>query len=114
MRRIPVYRLMGPEKVEVGEALVDDQDYELVAAREWFVATRYASSKGELMHRVIMGAAPGEAVHHRNRDRLDNRRENLEVFPDNATHRRERHGGPGPRFQKVKPDEYLAKHYRRQ
>ncbi len=33
------------------------------------------------LHRLIMGAKKGMAVHHRNHDRLDNRRENLEIQP---------------------------------
>lgn len=101
MQRIPVYRLMGPEKVKVGEALVDDEDYELVADREWFVATRYASSRGELMHRVIIGAQPGEHVHHRNGERLDNRRENLELL-EPGEHKRRYH--PRPRLPRFRAD----------
>lgn len=47
------------------------------------------------VHRLVMERSlgrlllPTEVVHHRNRDRLDNRIENLEVFDSNADHLRE-------------------------
>ncbi len=79
MQRIPVYRFTGTEKVVIGHALVD-------AERHWYASTSYASSHGELMHRLIMGAERGQVVHHRNGDRLDNRRENLEVLAGTGEH----------------------------
>jgi len=39
--------------------------------------------KGQLMHRMIMGAEKGFDVHHKNHDPLDNRKDNLMV----CTHR---------------------------
>ena len=48
-------------------------------------------------HRLIMEAHlaryldPKEVVHHRNGVTTDNRLENLELFPDNATHKRIEH-----------------------
>ncbi len=41
-----------------------------------------------LVHRVVLNVVTGEAVHHRNRDRLDNRRANLEVLSIAAHHQR--------------------------
>jgi len=81
------------------EVLVDKEDEELVRKFRWQVnvqrATNYAvhrpypaGDKGKpgtpiRMHRLIMGARPGEIVDHVNGDGLDNRRANLRVC-DNA------------------------------
>lgn len=67
-------------------ALVDDDDFENVNQFKWFYCQGYAHrnhwigngrSKTVLMHRFIMNV--DGAVDHRNRDPLDNRRENLRV-----------------------------------
>lgn len=66
---------------------VDDEDYAWLNQWKWQVARRngvnYACrSIGKrllLMHRVILGAKKGEYTDHRNRDGLDNRRENLRL-----------------------------------
>ena len=73
-------------------ALVDDQDYDLVNQYTWYAFkcrnTYYATKnlgcvEGKwsriLMHRLIMGAQPGQFVDHKNGDGLDNRRENLRI-----------------------------------
>ena len=68
-------------------ALVDDADYDALAAVKWCAHTEqrttYAmrSSEGRtvLMHRVITAAPPGVQVDHINGDGLDNRRENLRL-----------------------------------
>lgn len=67
-------------------ASVDDADAPLVAARPWHMTAQgYAgSSPYALMHRVVTGAAPHEEVDHRDRDRLNNQRENLRLVPVGA------------------------------
>ena len=71
-------------------ALVDDADYELVSQYKWSIGSAgYACRSymikrqvfNVLMHRLIMGN-PEQPVDHINRDKLDNRRENLRI----ATH----------------------------
>lgn len=71
-------------------ALVDDEDYETLAASTWCVrgnppyASRhiqlgYRRYGQETMHRAIMGATDGQHVDHINGDTLDNRRANLRL-----------------------------------
>lgn len=72
-------------------SLVDDEDFDEVAAVRWTVRRRghtdYAGrcemADGALrwiyLHRQIMNAAPGEKVDHRSGDGLDNRRANLRI-----------------------------------
>lgn len=64
-------------------AKIDDSDYPLVSSYCWqyskLKSTEYARAtmKSIRMHRLIMGAKPGEEIDHRNGDGLDNRRCNL-------------------------------------
>ncbi len=74
-------------------ALVDDADFERVAAKHWRViqpnkggaiyATSYEgprkTRRAIYMHRFIVGALPEQQVDHWNRNGLDNRRENLRL-----------------------------------
>lgn len=69
------------------EVLVDDQDHVLVSQYRWRVCFQagtkkvrgvFAKKEGLSMHRLIMGASEHDPfVDHRNRNPLDNRRENL-------------------------------------
>lgn len=60
--------------------LIDASDEALIARWKWRRSKDGAKStnrKAVLMHRVIMGAQPGECVDHINHNKLDNRKRNL-------------------------------------
>src|SRR4051794_36992366 len=66
-------------------AQIDPEDWPLVAPYKWYAKLDrstgrfYAYNKSHrlIMHRLIMGAKKGQIVDHRDRDGLNNRRENL-------------------------------------
>ncbi len=69
-----------------GVALVDDEDYERVAARRWYlheggyaytVLRTPGTRRKVFMHGFVIGHVAGKVIDHRNHDRLDNRRSNL-------------------------------------
>lgn len=69
-------------------AIVDDEDFEWLSKSKWHMMnTGYAGTKnlkshnGQIctMHRAIMNAPLGTDVDHINRNRLDNRKENLRL-----------------------------------
>jgi hypothetical protein len=60
------------------EALFDKEDLEKVKLTNWHLNDGYAcNGKGKPMHKVILGYYIG-VVHHKNRNKLDNRKSNLE------------------------------------
>lgn len=71
-----------------GEALVNDEDYELYGQWRWreengYVFTWNRDATGRirpfLLHRLVMGSPKGMHVHHKDEDRLNCQRSNLEI-----------------------------------
>lgn len=65
--------------------LISQEDYELVSKYKWYLSkTGYAQTdidgKTKQMHRFIMGEPENKIVDHKNRNRLDDRRENLRIY----------------------------------
>lgn len=65
-------------------ALVDDEDYEYLNQWRWYYsdsgyAVRKPSSVRFFMHRVVINTPEGMFTDHINRNKLDNRRENLRI-----------------------------------
>lgn len=73
-------------------AIVDDEDYKQLSRHKWYAsknrtmwyATRKKVVNGKVatirMHRVVLGNIPaGKCVDHKNRNSLDNRRQNLRI-----------------------------------
>jgi hypothetical protein len=79
-------------------AYVDAADYEWLSQWTWTFhsgyAVRYEKKKQIYMHREIMRPPPGMIVDHKNRNKLDNTRENLRVctHKENARNRCKPHG----------------------
>ena len=67
---------------EVGYATIDAEDAVRVAAIRWNLSGDYAVSRTHgPMHRYILGLTPGIGFcHHKNEEKLDNRKSNLEVY----------------------------------
>ncbi len=80
-------------------ATVDAADYPKLSKYRWYAsyrgatiyAVRHEAGKETYMHRAIMKPRPGQIVHHRDRDGLNNRRDNLLVCT-----RRQHHACRGP------------------
>lgn len=97
-RRVPIRGVRKDgTRGRVAWALVSEEDYERVSALKWSLAGRgYARAAGSrrrgekfptiYMHRLVMDAADGMQVDHRNGDKLDNRRENLREVTNSQNH----------------------------
>ena len=82
---------------------IDDEDYDRVSKHTWHIVDcKYnyyvrrtirvgKSFKHQYLHRLIMGEPEGLQVNHKNKDTLDNRRQNLEIVTQqqNLKHMRE-------------------------
>lgn len=98
MKKLPLYA--NGLRV-VGYAKVDDIDYERLMLWRWALSkdgyarraflTKDGKNVTVMMHRQILGLAPGEQFYgdHANRDKLDNRRANLRICSpqESAQHR---------------------------
>lgn len=91
-------------------ALVDDCDFDRVSAFKWQAAadgnTYYAQMVVDghsiRMHRFILGVRRGVGIDHKNRNGLDNRRENIRV----ATQSQNNHNRPAQKRPWKKHSEY--------
>jgi HNH endonuclease len=98
-------------------ALIDAIDAELVSPHYWrafrepyingYYAMTHVNRRQLRMHRLIMGALPGQQVDHANGDPLDNRRENLRL----ATHTQNARNRRRPDGEVASP--YLGVHWDR-
>jgi len=65
-------------------SLVDNADYDWLNGHKWACTSGYAfawiDGKSKRMHRLIASPPPKMIVHHKNGNRLDNQRANLEVM----------------------------------
>lgn len=78
MIQFPIRNNFGKQQF----TLIDDTDVALIGDRKWAVnhygyVINRRGGKNTRLHREILGAKEGDIVDHINRDKLDNRRENL-------------------------------------
>lgn len=66
---------------EIGSTIIDKEDYEKVKEYKWRLYSGYACSEPNIkLHRILMGVSDSNLeVDHINRNKLDNRKENLRV-----------------------------------
>lgn len=70
------------ELTQQKEAIIDANDIETIANYNWYFSSTtgyaYSYKAGTSLHQFLLGAAPfGKYIDHINRNKLDNRRENL-------------------------------------
>lgn len=87
MKKIPLSKYGRKNKGKYF-ALIDDEDFEAINKIDWCCTGHYgvcdyahARIKGKLisMHRYILKSDKGEYTDHKNRNGLDNRKENLRI-----------------------------------
>jgi hypothetical protein len=89
-----------------GVVLVDDEDYEMLSSWPWAKlsghATDYATANIS-MHRLLMGAKPGEIIDHINGNGLDNQRSNLRrcTAAQNQANRKQKRTGTTSKYRGV-------------
>ena len=98
MARIPVYE-KGNKANVVDWALIDDDDLDLLGGIAWKPNTFGYLASTVTLHRMLLGLrfGDGRLVDHINRNRLDNRRENLRIVTASENCQNRAHiGGSSP------------------
>lgn len=95
-----------------GGRIVDKDGYVLIWCPDHPNGRKH--TKYVLEHRLVMEAVlgrylrPHEVVHHQNKDKQDNRPENLGLFPSNAEHLKHELTGKCPEWSKAGRERILA------
>ena len=99
MKKIPVQNNNSNRLGALLYAMVDDEDYAAVSAFHWHLnsvgfAKSCTAEGNRFMHRMILEAPRDKIVEHVNKNGLDNRKENLRLYPLDINlrrHDRKRH-----------------------
>lgn len=83
--RILIDGIKGTLFLEQGQVtyqvLFDMDDINLIKSFKWRVNKRgYVYCSYGMLHRLIMGSPEGKHIHHKNLNKLDNRKQNLQVL----------------------------------
>jgi hypothetical protein len=112
-RKISIWGVVDHHKVVVAHALVDSDDFDLVSEHRWHLKKGYVTTwivvddkqKNLSMHRLVLGLNAGDNRQgdHINRNRLDNRRDNLRIVNNHAEQNQNRgsHKGSTSRHRGV-------------